>query len=279
MASFDLDLTAQSAGLDAALSRRGCAASRFTLEWHEQLESTNTTLLLAAENGAASGTVVIAQTQSAGRGRRGRVWHAAPGDSVTFSLLWRFPPGTSPAGLSLAVGVALMRALSQVGAGNTAILGAKNAPSLTLKWPNDMLLDGRKLAGVLIELVSGQPHSVVIGVGFNLRLPADMPDDVRARSAAWPTEIDEGELLASMLIELGLMCDQFSAQGFAPFCAPWQAHHAYQNQRVQLTDDFNPPRSGICRGVARDGALLLEAASGQIERIIAGEVSLRAEGV
>ena len=161
------------ATIAAIASALGPLARRFDVDVLDTCASTNAELLARAETGAASGTVLVANEQTAGRGRRGRSWIASPGDSLTFSLLWRFAPGTAPAGLSLAVGLAVARALQKVGAGDTA-----------LKWPNDILRNRRKLGGILVELLPGAPHAAVIGIGINLHLPADLPADVRAASAA-----------------------------------------------------------------------------------------------
>ena len=244
----------------------GVAARRFDIDVLPRCDSTNVVLLTRAEAGAASGTVVIAEEQTAGRGRRGRTWIASPGDSLTFSLLWRFAPGTAPAGLSLAVGVAVARALKKVGAGETA-----------LKWPNDILKDGRKLGGILVELLPGAPHAAVIGIGINLRFPAAMPDDVRAASAAIDAAgiaADQNELLAALLAELLITLETFATAGFAAVRPEWMMRHAFQDARVRLSTDFGPATEGICRGVDTDGALLLEV-DGRITRILSGEVSLR----
>jgi BirA family biotin operon repressor/biotin-[acetyl-CoA-carboxylase] ligase len=256
MASLDL------AALRAAL---GATAEQFAIDWLPSCDSTNTQLLARAEAGAASGTVIVAATQTAGRGRRGRGWLAEPGDSLTFSLLWRFAPGRVPIGLSLAMGVAVARALEKVGAGETA-----------LKWPNDILLRGRKLGGILVELVSGTPHAAVIGIGLNRRLPAALPPEVRAIAAALDEAcVVSGEtLLAALLIELHVALRAFAADGFAVLRADWLARHAYQDAPVMLLADFAPPRQGICRGVNEEGALLLEV-GGRVERVLSGEISLR----
>ena len=249
------------AEIGAALAAAGVPAGRFLIDVRDDVSSTNSTLIELAEQGAASGTVLLAHCQRAGRGRRGRQWHSSPGDSLTFSLLWRFAPGTVPAGLSLAVGVALVRALSQfsqVCAGDTAL-----AQRLRLKWPNDLLLDERKLAGVLIELVPGAPHAAVIGIGLNRRLPADLPPEVCALACAWPPATPPARLLASLLKELGRCADEFAHGG-----------HAAERHEVEgLTGE----RHGVCRGVDVDGALLLETPAG-IERVISGDVSLRGPG-
>lgn len=256
---FDLAVIARSlAGL----------ACRFDVDVLAGCDSTNAVLLARAGAGAPSGTVILAECQTAGRGRRGRAWFAAPGDSLTFSLLWRFAPRTDLSGLSLAIGLAVSLAIEKVGAGRTA-----------LKWPNDLLKEGRKLGGILIELVSGPRTppdlTAVIGIGLNLRLPATMPDDLRAASAALGDGVEPNALLASILIELQGVLEQFARTGFADLRDAWTACHAFENQPICLLADFVPARTGWCRGVDGDGALLFEA-DGRIERILSGEVSLRA---
>lgn len=251
----------------AAIGRAlGAAACRFNTEILATCDSTNGLLLARAEAGAPSGTVVVAEQQTAGRGRRGRSWVSAAGDSLTFSLLWRFAPGTSPAGLSLAVGVAVAQAVEKAGAGNTANSG------IQLKWPNDILLRRRKLGGILIELAPGVPHAAVIGIGLNRRLPAALTEEVPA--AALDRDIDANVLLATVLADLLQVLEDFAVAGFAAQRETWLARHAFQDQPVVLLSDFAPPRYGICRGVAADGALLLET-EGRIERILSGEISLR----
>lgn len=253
------------ATIAAIAAKLGNAARRFDIDLLPSCDSTNAVLLARAEAGAPSGTVVIAEEQTAGRGRRGRSWFSSPGDSLTFSLLWRFAPGTAPAGLSLAAGVAVARALQKVGAGDTA-----------LKWPNDILKEGRKLGGILVELVPGAPHAAVIGIGINLQLPPGMPDEVRAASAAVGAidAADSDALYAAMLGELLAALESFGSEGFAALRAEWLARHAFQDVPVSIASDFGAPVLGICRGVDGDGALLLDV-DGRRERILSGEVSLR----
>lgn len=254
------------ATIAAIASCLGPAARRFDIDVLESCDSTNAVLLARAETGAPSGSVVITREQTAGRGRRGRHWVSSPGDSLTFSLLWRFAPGTAPAGLSLAVGLAVARALDKTEYCKPA-----------LKWPNDILRNGRKLGGILIELVPGAPHAAVIGIGLNLHLPAAMPIELREVSAALcaPAEAsDENALYATLLGELLTVLEAFATSGFAPMRNEWMARNAYADASVTLLSDFGAPRSGICRGVDTDGALLFEV-DGRIERVLSGEVSLR----
>ncbi|MBI3525488.1 MAG: biotin--[acetyl-CoA-carboxylase] ligase [Betaproteobacteria bacterium] len=254
------------AGIAAAL---GDLARRFDVDVVAECDSTNSRLLALAEAGAAAGSVLAAERQTAGRGRRGREWLSASGDSLTFSLLWRFPPRLPLSGLSLAVGVALARALDSL-----------DIPGVALKWPNDVLLNGRKLAGVLIEMAPGaRSGAVVIGVGMNLRLPREMPETLRQTSAAL-TEAgtalpSPSILLAQLLTALHDVLQSFAAEGFAGQRQAWLLRHAYEGQRVCLLSDFAAPLQGHCRGVDGDGALLLETATG-LQRIVSGEVSLRA---
>ena len=243
----------------------GVVAHRFDIDLLDCCDSTNAELLARAESGAPSGSVVVTQTQTAGRGRRGRRWISAAGDSLTFSLLWRFASGTVPVGLSLAVGLAVAQALEKAGAGN-----------VKLKWPNDLLLEGKKLGGILVELVPGAPHSAVIGIGINLRLPDVMPDTLKAQSAALTSswQLASPALLAGILTTLREVLEQFAAGGFARLRSGWLARHAHQDQPVSLLSDFATPRRGVCRGVDTDGALLFEI-NGQTERVLSGEISLR----
>ena len=247
--------------LPAVAKTLGDEACYFDLDILAECGSTNAELLARAEAGAPCGAALAAENQTAGRGRRGRTWVSAPGDSLTFSLLWRFAPGIELSGLSLAVGVALVRALD-------------HETGLQLKWPNDLLKFGRKLAGVLIEGVPGQPGAVVIGVGVNLRLPAALPDELRATSAALTSTDDPNLLLAALLKALREMLLDFAQRGFGARRQEWLARCLHMDTEITLLSDFAPPRIGRCRGVAADGALLLETETG-IERIISGEVSLR----
>ena len=253
--------------LDALKTALGAASATFSLDLRDTCRSTNSSLLDSAEHGAPSGSVLIARQQTEGRGRRGRTWVAAPGDSLTFSLLWRFPPQRSPAGLSLAVGLALARALGRPDA-------AVSAENIRLKWPNDVLCGGRKLAGVLVELVPGDIHAAVIGIGLNLKLPAGMPEELRQTAAALPVDVDANSVLAHVLVELAIVCRQFATGGFAVMRQEWVEHHAYQDYAVVLTSEFHPPQHGVCRGVDSDGALLFER-DGEITPILSGEISLR----
>ena len=257
-------------------SHLGSSAADFNLEIMDVATSSNTLLLQRAAQGAPNGSVLAVEWQSGGRGRLGRPWHSGLGNALTFSLLWRFDCGLAGlSGLSLATGVALMRALKILDVGGAG-----------LKWPNDVLGAGGKIAGILIEAQGEMlgPSAVVIGIGINLTLPLqvgqriDQPaSDLSQLTAAIP---DRNLLLATVLRELAEVLREFAAKGFASLREEWESYHLYQNQNVQLSLPDGKNIQCVVRGVNQDGALLAEvepAAGGQPEMRIfhAGEISLR----
>ncbi len=249
-------------------SRLGALAGRFDVDAVDECDSTNSELMRRAEQGAPSGTVIVADRQSAGRGRRGRSWLSSPESSLTFSLLWRFAgPATRLSGLSLAVGVGLARALDSLG-----------ASGVCLKWPNDVLLETKgdfaKLAGILIELSSDRRGTqAIVGIGLNLaEPPADLPQAAAGLAEAG-VSANRHDVLAAILTELAAVLDCFAAQGFAGLRSAWQGYHAWQGVTVQILGEAQA-MSGCCLGVDDDGALLVDNGQG-IERIFSGDVSLR----
>lgn len=256
----------------AAIARRiGARASRVAIEIVDQSESTNTALLAAAAAGKPSGHVLAAEWQTHGRGRLGRTWVAGACRALTFSVLWRFSEGAaSLAGLSLAAGVAVVRALERCGASD-----------VLLKWPNDVLHKRRKLAGILIEMQGDAlgPTAAVIGIGINVRLS----ESVKRRIAQPATDleticgeaVDRSRVLGVTLDEVIQVLDRFTAEGFAPLRHEWQARHAHQDSAIEVKLPDGSTDRGIARGVAADGALLLETPRG-VRRLHSGEVSVRA---
>ncbi len=242
----------------------------FHIEIADSAVSSNTVLLQRASQGVPSGSVLAVEWQSAGRGRLGRTWHSGLGSALTFSMLWRFPFGLAAlSGLSLAVGVALMRALRKL-----------DGADVGLKWPNDVLTRQGKLAGILIEAQGDMlgPSVVVIGVGMNLRLPhevvqrIDQPvSDLAGAVASMP---ERNQLLALLLQELADMLSEFAQQGFASLRAEWESYHVYQNRQVKMLLPDGSQAIGVVRGVTEDGALQVETAQG-MQVFNAGEISLR----
>lgn len=251
-------------------TRLAAAAGRFDVDAVDACDSTNSELLRRADGGAPSGSVVVADRQSAGRGRRGRSWLSAPESSLTFSVLWRFAgPATRLAGLSLAVGVALARALAGLG-----------ARGIRLKWPNDVLLESggefAKLAGILVELASDRRGTqAVIGIGLNLAAPAgDLGQPAAGLAQALAGEADRHAVLAAILRELVAVFDLFAVDGFPAVKMAWQDFNAWQGLAVTVTGDGQATLSGRCLGVDDDGSLLLDTAAG-VESVLSGDVSLR----
>lgn len=257
--------------LDAAALERALAGTRIAVEVLDETDSTSTQLLARAAAGAASGTCLAAEWQSAGRGRRGRTWVAALGGSLTFSLLWRFERGVGAlAGLSLAVGLAVARALRSCGVERAQV-----------KWPNDLVVDFRKLAGILIE-TSGEmqgPSVAVIGVGLNWRLPEDVMDlidqavvDVATCREPPPSRT---ELLAALLAELARTLEAFEREGFAPLREAWRGLHAYQGRRVQVLPGREAAYDATVVDVGGDGALHVRTGDGRLVALASAEISLR----
>jgi len=242
----------------------------FLIESVETCDSTNARLLARAREGAPSALVLVADRQTAGRGRRERTWESTPEGSLTFSLLWRLAPARM-GGLSLAIGLALLRALEKFG-----------AKHLALKWPNDLLAllpgaEAGKLAGILIELASGNGRTktaVVIGVGLNLFAPQGVT--AAGLADCLPIMPSRNKLLAEILIEARRALVTLETHGFAALREEWQTRHAYQNYAVRLHDADDIEAEGVCRGVDEEGALLLEMAGKPgLSRFFAGDLSLR----
>jgi len=237
------------------------------LEVHTELDSTNRFLMERSAE-LRSGHVCFAERQTAGRGRRGRQWVSPFGANLYMSMLWRFEQGAAGlSGLSLALGVGLARALD-----------AGDARGVQLKWPNDVLWDGRKLAGILVELTgeTGGPCDVVLGIGLNWKMPAHLEKaigqpwaDVEELSAGLGRNRLGGALITHLIETL----KGFESDGFTAFADEWQRRDAYQGGLVSL-DLGRETVAGVARGVDHDGALLLEV-GGKLVRYTAGEISLR----
>jgi BirA family biotin operon repressor/biotin-[acetyl-CoA-carboxylase] ligase len=212
-------------------------------------------------------TLLIAEHQTAGRGRAGRSWLSAPGDSLTFSLAWKFAGSPQRLlGLPLAVGVALAEALA-----------ALDVP-VQLKWPNDLLKDGDKLAGILIE-TQGAPDGgtwTVIGIGLNLLMPDQLESRIgrAVATAPWLARMDRDALMGALLGALAAAMDEFVQAGFGVFRARWDALHAWRGQPVKVVDNGATLQQGVAAGVDDSGRLLLDTAAGRVA-VLAGDVSLR----
>jgi BirA family biotin operon repressor/biotin-[acetyl-CoA-carboxylase] ligase len=241
----------------------------FAVEILDECPSTNAVLLERARCGAPDGLALACEHQTAGRGRRGKRWASGIGTDLTFSVLWRFQRGAGAlSGLSLAIGVALVRALARLG-----------YEGVQLKWPNDLHLHGCKLGGILIEVIGDRlgPSAVVVGIGLNVRWSAarraavDQPaTGLSERDVRVPSRTT---LLAGLLLELRSALEQFAHTGFATFRAEWLQYHAWQGRQVTLRVAEGTVAGGEAVGVGEDGALLVRSARG-IERFHSGELRL-----
>ncbi|MDB5862985.1 MAG: Bifunctional ligase/repressor BirA [Betaproteobacteria bacterium] len=249
----------------------GADAARLSIEVADNVASTNSELMKRASVEAPAGSVIAAEWQHGGRGRMGRPWHAGVARGLSFSVLWRYVQGAGAlAGLSLAVGVAVVRALRELG-----------AAQVQLKWPNDVLWDGRKLAGILVELQGDAlgPSTVVIGIGLNVRLSPAMRARIDQPAAdlesACEHTLDRNAVLGVMLRHLVQVLDAFGETGFAPLREEWERYHAHQGLDVMVTLPSGQTDHGIARGIAEDGALLFQSGSA-IRRLHSAEISVRA---
>jgi len=236
----------------------------------DHADSSNAVLLEQARQGAASGSVLAVEWQSAGRGRLGRRWHSGLGDALTFSLLWRFEKGLAAlSGLSLAVGVAVVRALRELGVAEAG-----------LKWPNDVLLPDGKLAGVLLEAqgdVLG-PSAVVIGIGVNLSEPdaarQQIDQAVSDLSSHGVPLSERNRVFALLLKHLVGVLQTFALHGFAVLRAEWEGYHHLQHCEAIVHRPDGTRVEGIVLGVDAEGALRMRTPRGE-QVFHAGEISLR----
>jgi len=252
-----------------SMSRQG--QGRITrLEIYDDIDSTNAHLMAEGHAGAPSGSLCLAERQTAGRGRRGRRWVSPFGANLYLSLLWRFPVGPGElGGLSLAAGAALAQVLEVAG-----IVG------IGLKWPNDLLWRRRKLGGLLLEVaaeVQG-PSLVVVGLGLNTRLRGD---EILGIDQPWvdlaeilgPQGYSRNEIAARLAEALTATLERYGREGLAPFLPLWERYDIYRGETVEIRMG-DRVIAGIQAGITEQGALRLEVA-GEIQIFNAGEVSLR----
>ena len=233
------------------------------------VDSTNRYTLKLATNETVSGVVVLAEHQSAGRGRRGRHWVSPFGRNLYLSLLWEFDMDAAQlSGLSLVIAVAITRALSKM-----------KINDVMLKWPNDVLWQDRKLCGLLLEMhgeASG-PWQVVIGIGMNVNMNSITVEEIGQPwvdlQSILGRIVDRNQLAGLILRELLDAIALFQRSGLSAFLAEWRSRDVCRDQIVEL---HFPDRvqHGIARGIDSSGALLLET-DGVVKPYHAGEVSLR----
>lgn len=231
------------------------------------IDSTNQ-YLLDRINELQSGDACIAEYQQAGRGRRGRQWFSPFGANLYMSMYWRLEQGPAAAmGLSLVIGIVMAETLQALG-----------AEKVRVKWPNDLYLNDRKLAGILVELTgkTGDAAQIVIGAGINLAMRSAEATQI---NQGWinlqeaDVNIDRNELAAKLINSLREALTVFEVDGLKPFITRWAALDNFINRPVKLLIGEREVH-GIARGVDDQGGLLLEQ-DGQIKSWIGGEISLR----
>lgn len=265
-----LDAAALSDALDPAVAH---LISR--LDVLPEVDSTSAYLLRSSPPPPGTLAVCVAERQTAGRGRRGRGWTTPPGGGLALSAAWRF--AATPGGLSalpLAVGVAAKRAIERL-----------TGVAIQLKWPNDLVWDGRKLGGILLDHVAdsrGGGCMVAIGIGINVAMP---PESLAAVSD-WPrgavdlSQATNGApprmaaLAASLLTELARLLSSFATCGGADHLREFSRADWLDGRSVSVAAPGGE-WTGVARGVAPDGALQVETADGTYRRVLSGDVSIR----
>ena len=265
------------AALDAETLRAGLE-TRWLAREIVCLERTDSTMRVAAERalaGAPHGLAVVAEEQTAGRGRLGRSFHSPPRANLYTSIVLRgTPPGMLAPTLVLASGVAVAECVA-------AWLGA--ASRVDLKWPNDVRIDGRKTSGILVELTSGGagPAFAVLGIGVNLNVdPATFPEEFRRRAtslaAAGGRAVDRTAFAGALYGSLERVLDVHASSGFAALRPRFDAWFRMRGQRVHVREPGDRVLEGVVVGVDADGALRLAGDAAE-RRVVAGEVSLLPE--
>lgn len=257
--------------LDLNSVRQGLAAQRLGSECHyfAEIASTNICARLLAEQGARDGELVIADSQTDGRGRLGRRWVSPPNVNLYLSFVLRptLPPARAPQ-ITLMAAVALVETLKSF---------LPVPPSI--KWPNDITVNGKKLAGILTEVNCGTDsvEFVILGIGVNVNYPVDrMPEEIRQRAtsvlAECQNQVSREDLLQRLIQDLDRCYGEIEENGFAPLAPRWEAYFGWRGQRVR-TEILNQVVFGIAKGIDQEGALLLEDDYGGLQRVIAGDVT------
>jgi BirA family biotin operon repressor/biotin-[acetyl-CoA-carboxylase] ligase len=239
------------------------------VEWRAEIDSTQHLARDLARAGAPEGTVVVAESQTGGRGRLGRQWHSPPGVNLYCSLVLRpsVPLAVVPC-LALVAGLAVVDALGEV-----ASLRA------SLKWPNDVLVGGRKVAGILTELEAEveRVHHVIAGIGVNLNGGADaFPPELAAKATsvrlASGTAVNRAAFTAGLLAALEARYRRFLADGFTAMRSEWEAHSSLTGKEVRVTAPEGEV-TGRVLGIDDDGSLRLAGPRGEL-RVVGGEVTV-----
>jgi BirA family biotin operon repressor/biotin-[acetyl-CoA-carboxylase] ligase len=256
--------------LEIARVEAGLSVARLGTKFHYffELDSTNRQARRLAEDGAREGEIVIAEQQTQGRGRLGRAWVSPPHVNLYLSAVLR--PKLAPAH---APQITLMAAVALA----DAIAAFIPVPP-EIKWPNDILSNGRKLAGILTEssCTSERLEFVILGIGVNLNFSlASMPEEIRGRAGSLlelrGVGVDRESFIRRLIQDLDQCYGTLVESGFAAIAARWESYFALRNRRVRV-DMIDQVLFGRAKGIDRDGALIVESDDGVARRIVAGDV-------
>lgn len=247
---------------------------RYTIQRFQQLDSTNTAAARMAEDGAPGGTVVVAEEQSAGRGRHGRQWSSPPGTGLYLSVVLRPPQQQELWQFGFAVSLAVADAIGRV-----------TGTDPRTKWPNDVLINGRKVCGILIEAkldhshtpTPPHSHTVVVGIGINVNTPG-FPPDIASKATSLAIEtgrtIDLGEVESALLDSLDARYEQLLCEGFQAILGSWRDIDCTVGREVSVEAPDGTVH-GVAQGVNSGGDLIVRQADGSIAHVTAGDVMLR----
>ncbi|MBU0480164.1 MAG: biotin--[acetyl-CoA-carboxylase] ligase [Proteobacteria bacterium] len=242
----------------------------------DETTSTNTLALEAARRGAETNSIILAETQSMGRGRLGRKWLSPPGTGLYFSMILR--PELDPADLAkitLAAGLAVCRGVSTV-------TGLKPV----IKWPNDLLIGGKKFAGILTETeaMAGENKPVVIlGIGMNINTkPTQFPNDLQEKATSLSIfsgrEICRGSLLKEVAEEIIQVVSRLEKEGFSGILAEWNLHDGTRNRELVWVSRNGTTVRGVSLGPDQDGLLRVRDQQGTVYEILSGDIELASPG-
>ena len=239
------------------------------VRWLARVDSTQRVARDLARSGAAEGTAVVAEEQTAGRGRLGRAWHSPAGENLYCSVVLRPPraPAEVPQ-VALVAGIAVAAAVEEAAGRRPAI-----------KWPNDVLLDGKKVAGILTEMESEMErvHHVIAGIGVNLntrRFPRELRTKASSLLLLTGRSIDRARFTAGLLAALEARYGRYLSVGFASVRTEWESYSCLTGTEVRVQGPGGEV-TGRVLGLDDDGALRLRGPDGGITRIVAGEVTVR----
>lgn len=239
------------------------------LRFLDSTDSTNSRAFELGRSGAPEGAAVVADAQTGGRGRLGRSWVSPPGVNLYTSVVLRPPIAPQQAGeLTFVAAVAAAEAIGEF---------TRTRPSV--KWPNDILIDGRKAAGILLEMDSeaDRVHFVVVGVGVNVNMDiSDLPPEVRSKATTVREkaggEVSRTRLAAVLYSKLEKWYKVYVKRGFAPVAEAWRGYFPSEGKPVRV-EMFGRRVEGICMGIDASGALLVRTPGGEVERVVSGDMA------